>query len=96
MNTIIPNKLSFNLDLNDLPVRASNVDQDTLSLSSKGKPSKRHWGCQRPGTYAGQNIIGYVYINRNPNSMAAVNAAFAKCNRRYKICRNKCGVFQNW
>ena len=33
MNTIIPNKLSFNFDLNDLPARASQVSLEALNLS---------------------------------------------------------------
>jgi hypothetical protein len=33
MNTIIPSKLSFNLDLNDLPTRAVQLPFDALTLS---------------------------------------------------------------
>ena len=46
MNTIIPNELSFDLDLNDLPARASSVDEkDTMNLSGGRKTT---WRCFSP------------------------------------------------
>jgi hypothetical protein len=36
MNTMIPNKLRFDLDLHDLPARASQVESEALSISGRG------------------------------------------------------------
>ena len=36
MNKIIPNELSFNFDLNDLPARATQVSKEELGLSGRG------------------------------------------------------------
>jgi N-acetylmuramic acid 6-phosphate (MurNAc-6-P) etherase len=37
MNTMIPNKLKFDLDLNDLPARVTQVSSEALSLSAAGR-----------------------------------------------------------
>ena len=42
MQTIIPNELSFNLDLNDLPARSSVVEHSVLKVVEGG----RVWTCK--------------------------------------------------
>ena len=53
MKTIIPNELSFNLDSNDLPTRASQVSSEALKITG------REGGCWgRDGKLRVKRILG--------------------------------------
>ena len=49
MNTIMPNELSFDLDLNDLPTRASDVSKNRSTMMFGGRKITKWW-CVDPGS----------------------------------------------
>ena len=53
MKTIIPNELSFNFDLNDLPARATQISPEALSLSGGCVRQIRGNGGKGPRTRVG-------------------------------------------
>ena len=60
MNTIIPDELSFNLDLKDLPARATQLDSDALSLYSQGSCGDYYNPGMRVTGYPDQNNAAKV------------------------------------
>ena len=55
MNTIIPNELSFDLDLQELPTRATEISADALNLS--GNEYCRYYELRANGGTGGRTLV---------------------------------------
>ena len=85
MNTIIPNELSFDLDLNDLPTRSSMVERSVAKVIEGG----RTWNCNNRNN----RLCGTVYVwwgsrgndVRNGYTDTAADARWA-CAQVYPNC----------
>ena len=85
MNTIIPNELSFNLDLNDLPARVNSVAQNEVRKILGGNWWGA-WACLKDGDAS--QYKGTVEIDwggRAADGKWGCNFAFAACDGRCEV-----------
>jgi hypothetical protein len=85
MNTIIPNKLSFNLGLNDLPARASEISEEGIKLL--GGVEATRVTCVNANT----KLVCNRFLIRS-DAPISPNSALDECGRRFPCCSEGCTV----
>ena len=92
MKTMIPNQLKFDLDLQDLPARATQVSSEALSLSAGGRVLWVDSGSTKEAIddRLGYEGSAYSYCNvvcTTANGKCFVNSGNGKC--LYSIDKHK-------
>jgi hypothetical protein len=78
MKTMIPDEVQFGLDLNDLPARASQIPDETLSLFGRG--------------YCGKGAFrAYDLRANNGTGRKTLRSQYPEA-KAYKDCQKACGT----